>query len=90
MPSAAGTHNTLAIEEGLVPTIPTLGGINSPPVPPGSNDPGLNPLVSSKSLTDAFGGSMTKKHWLIVAAVLLLLVGLWYFGVFSGGATSAA
>jgi hypothetical protein len=89
MPSSAGAHNTLATEDGLSPTLSNLGGPNSPGVPQGSNDPGL---VEKADLTDAnfIGGNMTKKHWLIIAAVLLLLVGLWYFGVFSGGAASAA
>jgi hypothetical protein len=71
-PSAVGDHNTI-IEEHLPQSTSLLGGANSPPVPPGANDPGLEDAGS-------FGAKM-KKHWLwIVLGILLLVFGFWYFG----------
>jgi hypothetical protein len=73
-PSAVGDHDTTL--EGndhiLVQTTSLTGGPNSPPTPPGANDPGLNTPGSK-------GGSMKKWLWIILG-ILLIFAGFWYFG----------
>jgi hypothetical protein len=84
MPSSAGAHNTLATEDGLSPTVPVLGGENSPAVPPGSNDPGLN----QTSVFSDLGAKMKSHHWVwVIGAIVLILLALWYFGSQSSSAS---
>lgn len=85
-PSASSVHSTLApmiVEPGLS----LLGSNDAPPAEPGGNDPGLNSAtVFSDSSTPNTGGSMKTHHWIMIAVVIAVLLGLWYYFGSSAGA----
>lgn len=88
LPGILIAHNTLkkAIEPGLSLTGGTAVSSPANPTPYLSNDPGLE--SNSLSGTQPKGMNM-QKHWLWIAlAIVALLAGLWYFGVF-GSSTAA-
>lgn len=69
-------NNTLMFATSLT------GSPNNVPTEAGANDPGLEPETNGTS-----GGNLMRKHWLwIVGIILLVLLGLWYYG----GSSSAA
>lgn len=75
-----GYHNNLVLAASIT------GGVDSPATPPFSNDPGLD----AKSKTPGYPGLASeseasmpaaKTNWLMIVAILLaMLLGIWYFG----------
>ena len=59
-------------DEHIQGTASLEGGQNSPPVTAGANEPGLNSSVTE-------GITTMKKHWLWILAILLAIIGIWYY-----------